>query len=252
MELTQDCNDSLFSDHVGSGKNAWDFANGAHFPVSVAREGVVTHLKMSSHSGCESSACVDLANYVVVDHGDGTSSVYLHLDGHSLDASVRCGAPVRQGQRLAVAGATGWATGPHLHFQVNTVHPNETRQCECGDDGLGCAENEAAWSTFWSSSRFPSVPVTFDEWPANECRDRRMFLPVSQNVEIPNATRVAAVAPAVRATVRARAPQRPPAVLGIGGRKGPSVPGATDRSRLPFPEILEPSRPAPSPTLPRP
>ena len=28
MELTQDCNDSFFSDHVGSGKNAWDFANG--------------------------------------------------------------------------------------------------------------------------------------------------------------------------------------------------------------------------------
>jgi len=64
MELTQDCNDSLFSDHVGSGKNAWDFANGAHFLVSIAREGIVTHLKMSSTSGCETSACVDLANYV--------------------------------------------------------------------------------------------------------------------------------------------------------------------------------------------
>src|SRR5207249_181471 len=37
MELTQDCNDSFFADHVGSGKNAWDFANGLHFPVSVAR-----------------------------------------------------------------------------------------------------------------------------------------------------------------------------------------------------------------------
>src|SRR5579859_3701776 len=50
MELTQDCNDSFFSDHVGSGKNAWDFANGGHFAVSAAREGIVTHLKMSSHA----------------------------------------------------------------------------------------------------------------------------------------------------------------------------------------------------------
>src|SRR5437879_6104154 len=71
MELTQDCNDSFYADHVGSAKNAWDFANGAHFPVIAARAGVVTHVKVSSHSGCESSACVDLANYIVVDHGDG-------------------------------------------------------------------------------------------------------------------------------------------------------------------------------------
>jgi murein DD-endopeptidase MepM/ murein hydrolase activator NlpD len=202
---------------------------------------------MSSTSGCETSACVDLANYVVVDHRDGTASVYLHLDGHSLDASIRCGAPVRQGQRLATAGSTGWATGPHLHFQVNAVHAGETRQCECGDDGLGCADNEAAWSTFWSSSRFPSVPVTFDEWPANECHDRRMFLPVSQNLDVPSDTRVSSGPPA-RAAVRNRT-RRLPAVLGIGGRKSPAL--AIDRSRSPFPEILEPSPQVPSSALPR-
>jgi hypothetical protein len=31
MELTQDCNDSFFADHVGSGKNAWDFRTGRTF-----------------------------------------------------------------------------------------------------------------------------------------------------------------------------------------------------------------------------
>jgi hypothetical protein len=30
---------------------------------------------MSSQVGCETSACVDLANYVVIDHGDGTASI---------------------------------------------------------------------------------------------------------------------------------------------------------------------------------
>jgi murein DD-endopeptidase MepM/ murein hydrolase activator NlpD len=175
--------------------------------------------------------------------------VYLHLDGRSLDASIRCGAPVRQGQKLATAGSTGWATGPHLHFQVNAVHAGETRQCECGADGLGCAENEAGWSTFWSSSRFPSVPVTFDEWPASECRDRRMLLPVSQNLDVPSDTRVSS-GPLARASVRNRAPRRLPAALGIGGRKSPA--SAIDRSRSPFPEILEPSPQVPSSALPRP
>jgi hypothetical protein len=252
MELTQDCNDSFFADHVGSGKNAWDFANGAHFPVSVAREGIVTHLKMSSHAGCDTAACVDLANYVVIDHGDGTASVYLHLDGHSLDSSIRCGSPVHQGQRLAVAGSTGWATGPHLHFQVNTVHANENRECECGEDGLGCAENEAAWSTFWSSSRYPSVPVSFDEWPANECRDRRIALPLSQNVDAPTDVRLVTLGQRNRA-LRSAQQKKPVVVLGIGGKKGALfAPSPIDRSRPPFPEILSPTPRAPSSVLPHP
>jgi murein DD-endopeptidase MepM/ murein hydrolase activator NlpD len=252
MELTQDCNDSFFGDHIGSGKNAWDFANGAHFPVSVAREGTITHLKMSSHSGCDTSACVDLANYIVIDHGDGTASIYLHLDGHSLDPSVRCGTTVRQGQKLAVAGATGWATGPHLHFQVNAVHTNDTQSCECGEDGLGCAEDEAAWPAFWSSPRFPSVAVSFDEWPANECHDRRMFLPVSQNVETSKSQlATAAVSPRVVGALRKRAPQKPLVVLGIGGKKGAILP-PIDKSPRPLSEILAPSPEAPHGLLPRP
>jgi murein DD-endopeptidase MepM/ murein hydrolase activator NlpD len=240
MELTQDCNDSFFADHIGSGKNAWDFANGTHFPVSVARDGIVTHVKMSSHSGCDTSACVDYANYVVIDHGDGTTSIYLHLDGHSLDPSVRCGAPVHQGQKLATAGATGWATGPHLHFQVNTVHASETRTCECGDDGLACGEDDAAWSTFWSSPRYPSVPVSFDEWPANECRDRRVALPASQNVDTPSDRRVVMLGQSHAAAARVHTHRRAVLVLGIGGRKGPLLP-PSDRSPLQLPETLGPS-----------
>ncbi len=250
MELTQDCNDSSYADHVGSGKNAWDFANGTHFGVSAAREGVVTHLKMSSHAGCQSAACVDFANYIVVDHGDGTASVYLHLDGRSLSPDVRCGQRVRQGQAIAHAGSTGWATGPHLHFQVNTVHANDTDACECGEDGLACADKEAAWSSFWSTPRFPSVPVSFDEWPANECADRRILLPLSQNVEAPVDRRAVSVGRAL-AAVRKKAQGRPLVILGIGGRGWPGFP-ATDKSPLLFPEILQPSPPGPSVGLPPP
>jgi murein DD-endopeptidase MepM/ murein hydrolase activator NlpD len=238
MELTQDCNDSFYGDHVGTGKNAWDFANGTRFPISAAREGVVTHLKMSSTSGCDTSACVDYANYIVVDHGDGTTSVYLHLDGGSLDSSVRCGQPVRQGQKLASAGSTGWSTGPHLHFQVNTVHPGDTRLCECGEDGMACAADESAWSSFWSSSRYPSLPVAFDEWGAAECSDRRMVLPLSINVDEPDRRLVT-----VGRIGAGPAEKRTPVVLGVGGRKVRPLSG---KSRLPLSGTPPPSPASPS------
>ena len=53
---------------------------------------------------------------VVVDH-DGMSTVYSHL----ARASVRSGAVVRRGQAIGAVGSSGFATGPHLHFEVR-VH----------------------------------------------------------------------------------------------------------------------------------
>ncbi|MGH3030416.1 MAG: peptidoglycan-binding protein [Gaiellaceae bacterium] len=51
---------------------------------------------------------------VVVGHGHWTQTYYAHLSR----VSVRVGQRVRRGQRIGAAGATGNATGPHLHFEV--------------------------------------------------------------------------------------------------------------------------------------
>jgi len=53
-------------------------------------------------------------NLVVIDHGNGLSTAYAH--GSSL--AVRVGQSVSQGQTVSYVGATGHATGPHLHFEV--------------------------------------------------------------------------------------------------------------------------------------
>jgi murein DD-endopeptidase MepM/ murein hydrolase activator NlpD len=53
-------------------------------------------------------------NLVILDHGMGLSSAFLHLSS----ASVRVGDRVRQGQPVGRVGATGRATGPHLHWTI--------------------------------------------------------------------------------------------------------------------------------------
>lgn len=53
-------------------------------------------------------------NYVVIQHANGTQTLY----GHASKLLVSAGDHVSQGQTIALVGATGLATGPHLHFEV--------------------------------------------------------------------------------------------------------------------------------------
>jgi murein DD-endopeptidase MepM/ murein hydrolase activator NlpD len=53
-------------------------------------------------------------NTTIVDHGGGVATLYAHQSVFS----VATGDEVVRGQRIGEAGATGFATGPHLHFEV--------------------------------------------------------------------------------------------------------------------------------------
>jgi murein DD-endopeptidase MepM/ murein hydrolase activator NlpD len=61
---------------------------------------------------------------VILRHHGGITTAYAHLNGFAGD--VRRGARVAQGDTIGFVGATGWATGPHLHyeFRVNDQHRN--------------------------------------------------------------------------------------------------------------------------------
>jgi hypothetical protein len=184
--LTQDANDDCCGDHIGANKNAFDFASwdGTPFDVLAPAAGTVVHVKMSSKHGCGDASCVNDANYVVIDHGDGTQTTFLHLAYGSLDPAVKCGTFVRRGQRIAVTGSTGWSTGVHLHVERDQVKKNLKEICECGESGMGCTQSAAKWSLFWPSVSQPNVPTKFTEWTsADSPSNRRGLIGPSKNVD---------------------------------------------------------------------
>ena len=73
-------------------------------PIAAADSGVVTVAEWGESGG----------NYVMIDHGNGFVTMYLH--NSSLAVSV--GDVVSQGQTIAYAGSTGYSTGAHAHFEV--------------------------------------------------------------------------------------------------------------------------------------
>ncbi len=81
-----------------------DLAVPEGMPVHAAAGGVV---KAAGSRGAYGQA-------VEIDHGNGLSTLY----GHNSQVSVKTGETVEAGQVIAKAGATGKATGPHVHFEV--------------------------------------------------------------------------------------------------------------------------------------
>jgi murein DD-endopeptidase MepM/ murein hydrolase activator NlpD len=75
-------------------------------PIAAAKAGTVTF--------AGGDPCCSYGLYVVVDHGDGVTTLY----GHLSSIAVSTGQSVTQGQTLGNGGSTGNSTGNHLHFEV--------------------------------------------------------------------------------------------------------------------------------------
>ena len=94
----------IYAGEPGAPHNGVDIAGVVGTPVVAPADGVVT-LAASSPFTLE-------GNLLIVDHGMGLNSAFLHLSR----IDVRVGDRVVQGQRIGAIGATGRASGPHLHW----------------------------------------------------------------------------------------------------------------------------------------
>jgi hypothetical protein len=100
--------------HLNNDVYAWDFRMPEGVPIVAARGGVVRMARGDSTlGGCDPRFAKD-ANYVVIDHGDGTEAQYLHFSS----VTVEAGQKVNTGELIGYSGKTGWACGSHLHFKV--------------------------------------------------------------------------------------------------------------------------------------
>lgn len=78
--------------------------------VIAADGGTVTVADYSSSYG----------NYVMIYHSNGTYTLYAHMSS----LAVSAGQTVSQGQTIGYVGSTGWANGPHLHFEIRNASGN--------------------------------------------------------------------------------------------------------------------------------
>jgi biotin carboxyl carrier protein len=99
-------NQRVYNGQPGSAHSGMDIAAASGTPVLAPAAGVV------------SFAAPDLyltGGTLLLDHGHGVSSNFLHLSR----IDVKVGDRIAQGQVLGAVGATGRATGPHLHWGMN-------------------------------------------------------------------------------------------------------------------------------------
>lgn len=96
----------IYRGEPGSYHNGVDVAAGTGAPVTAPADGVVV-LAAEAPFSLE-------GNLVIIDHGAALNSAFLHLSR----VDVREGQRVRQGEAIGAVGATGRATGPHLHWAL--------------------------------------------------------------------------------------------------------------------------------------
>jgi biotin carboxyl carrier protein len=99
-------NQRVYNGTPKSAHSGMDIAAPTGTPVKAPADGVVTFADPGLHL---------TGGTLVLDHGHGVSSNFLHLS--RIDAKV--GDAVKQGDVIAAVGATGRATGPHLHWGMN-------------------------------------------------------------------------------------------------------------------------------------
>ena len=145
VKLTQGFGDTAFARsgaYAGKGHNGVDFGASVGTPVKSALTGTV----LGTGNTDAVRGCYSYGKWVMVKHGNGLATLYAHLS----QINVSQGQSVGTGAVLGYSGATGYATGPHLHFGVYVSSAVQIIK-------LGEATNRA---TPCASAVMPVAPLT--------------------------------------------------------------------------------------------
>lgn len=107
---------SRITSYFGDRESPTEGASSNHKGVDI---GAGTGADILAAAGGEvviSTYSYSAGNYIMIDHGGGVSTVYMHCS----QLLVQAGDQVSQGQVIAKVGSTGYSTGPHLHFGIRS------------------------------------------------------------------------------------------------------------------------------------
>lgn len=109
-----------------------DFAAPIGTPIFAAGDGTIVEMGRKGAYG----------NYIKLRHGSGYHTAYAHCS--KFKKALRTGQKVRQGDVIAYVGATGRATGPHLHFEVlkNNQHINPVKAKFASNEKINVNESK--------------------------------------------------------------------------------------------------------------
>jgi len=85
-----------------------------HSGIDISAKSGSTILAADSGTVVSAVYSSSYGNYVVISHGNNTTSLYAHMSS----MAVTSGQKVTKGQTIGYVGSTGWSTGPHCHFEV--------------------------------------------------------------------------------------------------------------------------------------
>ncbi len=114
------CGTNTYDGHKGTDFVIWPFGfykmDNSQVEIIAAAPGTI----IDKHDGefdrnCNTNTLT--ANYVIIQHADGSRSLYWHMKSGTVTTKAT-GQPVAKGEYLGIVGSSGSSSGPHLHFEV--------------------------------------------------------------------------------------------------------------------------------------
>jgi hypothetical protein len=129
--------------------------------IVAARDGWIAQIVENHNECCYNSVCEPCNNYVVINHGDGEYSYYLHIKQWSVPSNLSVGTFVQQGDKIAEQSDVGWTGGSG---RDDVPCNGKTHDSHCGIHLHFGVHKGPYWNSTTVQPRFQDVYDSYGTW----------------------------------------------------------------------------------------